>query len=59
MSSPYDCITNFIFVETEVSTADVVLVPGADHPQLMEKASSLYKKGMASYILHLGDTNLT
>jgi uncharacterized SAM-binding protein YcdF (DUF218 family) len=54
MSKPFDCITEFIFVETEVSPADVILVPGANHPPLMEKAASLYKQGMAPYILPSG-----
>lgn len=54
MSNPFDCITDFIFVETEVSPADVILVPGANHPQLMEKAATLYKQGMAPYILPSG-----
>ncbi|UAL46500.1 YdcF family protein [Sutcliffiella horikoshii] len=54
MSNPFDCITEFIFVETAVSPADVILVPGADHPQLMEKAVELYKQGLAPYILPSG-----
>ncbi|EOP54379.1 MULTISPECIES: YdcF family protein [Bacillus] len=54
MSYPFDCITNFIFVETEISPADVILIPGANHPQLMEKATSLYKQGLAPYILPSG-----
>lgn len=36
MSYPFDCITNFIFVETEMAPADVILVPGSNHLQLME-----------------------
>lgn len=54
MSYPFDCITDFIFVETEIAPADVILVPGANHPQLMEKAASLYKQGLAPYILPSG-----
>ncbi|PGC32506.1 hypothetical protein COM11_04845 [Bacillus pseudomycoides] len=54
MSYPFDCITNFIFVETEVAPADVILVPGANHPLLMERAVSLYKQGLAPYILPSG-----
>lgn len=54
MSNPFDCITEFIFVEMEVSPADVILVPGANHPQLMEKATTLYKQGLAPYILPSG-----
>lgn len=54
MANPFDCITEFIFVETAVSPADVILVPGANHPQLMEKASELYKQGLAPYVLPSG-----
>ena len=54
MSNPFDCITDFIFVETEVFAADIILVPGANHPKLMEKASQFYKKDLAPYILPSG-----
>ncbi|MYL54927.1 YdcF family protein [Pontibacillus yanchengensis] len=54
MAYPFDCITDFIFVETDISPADVILVPGADHPQLIEKAVALYKQGLAPYILPSG-----
>jgi uncharacterized SAM-binding protein YcdF (DUF218 family) len=54
MSYPFGCITNFIFVETEIAPADVILIPGANHPQLMEKAASLYQQGFAPYILPSG-----
>ncbi|MEE6451117.1 YdcF family protein [Gottfriedia acidiceleris] len=54
MNNPFDCFTDFIFVENETKKADVILVPGSDHPHLMEKASSLYKQGFAPYILPSG-----
>ncbi|ALC89133.1 hypothetical protein AM500_04500 [Bacillus sp. FJAT-18017] len=54
MSYPFDCITDFIFVESELSPADVILVPGANHPPLMEKAAALYHQGLAPYILPSG-----
>lgn len=54
MSYPFDCVTEFIFVEDEISSSDVILVPGADHPPLMEKAAALYKQGLAPYILPSG-----
>ncbi len=54
MTNPFNCITDFIFIETEVASADVILVPGANHPQLMEKAATLYKQGLAPYILPSG-----
>jgi uncharacterized SAM-binding protein YcdF (DUF218 family) len=54
MTYPFDCITDFIFVENEISSADVILVPGANHPQLMERAAALFKQGLAPYILPSG-----
>jgi uncharacterized SAM-binding protein YcdF (DUF218 family) len=57
MSYPFDCITNFIFVETEIAPADVIVIPGASRPQLMEKAASLYHQGFAPYILPSGGAN--
>lgn len=57
MSYPFDCISNFIFVETDIKKADVVLIPGGSHPQLMERAVELYNKGFAPYILPSGGVN--
>lgn len=54
MTLPFDCITNFIFVESKISPADVILIPGSNHPQLMEEAAFLYKKGMAPFVLPSG-----
>ena len=57
MSYPFDCISELVFIETEIKTADIILVPGGSHPQLMEKASELYKQGLAPYILPSGHFN--
>ncbi|TWT01023.1 YdcF family protein [Planomicrobium sp. CPCC 101079] len=57
MPHPYDCISQFIFAETHISPADVILVPGGSQPQLMEKAVFLYSEGMAPYILPSGGAN--
>ena len=57
MSYPFDCISDLIFVETEIKNADIILVPGGSHPQLMEKAAELYKQGLAPYILPSGYFN--
>lgn len=54
MSYPFDCISNFMFFETEIGPADVILVPGGSHPQLMERAAMLYHEGIAPYILPSG-----
>jgi uncharacterized SAM-binding protein YcdF (DUF218 family) len=43
-----------IILETEIERADVILVPGGSHPQLMEKASELYHQQLAPFILPSG-----
>lgn len=55
--SAIKCISDFIFAETEVEKADVILIPGASQSQLMERAAELYNKGYARYILPSGGTN--
>ncbi len=57
MGYPFDCISELVFVETEIKTADIILVPGGSHSQLMEKAAELYKQGLAPYILPSGHFN--
>lgn len=57
MNYPFDCISELVFVHTEIQSADIILVPGGSHPQLMEKAAELYKKGLAPYILPSGSVN--
>lgn len=54
MTYPFDCITNFIFVESKISSADVIVIPGSNHPQLMVEASNLFKQGIAPFILPSG-----
>jgi uncharacterized SAM-binding protein YcdF (DUF218 family) len=56
MSYPFDPITQFIFLDTELEQADLILVPGGSHPQLMEKAAELYHRGLAPLILPSGGT---
>ena len=57
MMYPFDCITNFIFVENEPTKVDVILVAGGGRPQLIEKAIELHKQGYASHILISGGAN--
>jgi uncharacterized SAM-binding protein YcdF (DUF218 family) len=57
MPHPFDCITEFIFAETPIEPADVILVPGGSFPELMEHAAALYHQGMAPYILPSGGVN--
>ena len=57
MKYPFDCISEFIFVETDVEKSDVILIPGASQSQLMEKAVELYNMGFAKYILPSGGVN--
>lgn len=57
MEHPFDCITNFIFVEHKPTQADIILIPGGSRPQLIEKAVKLYHQGLAPYILPSGGKN--
>ncbi|MGB9706656.1 MAG: YdcF family protein [Microgenomates group bacterium] len=50
-------ITKFIFVEDKPQKADLIIVPGSSHPQLPQKAVSLYKEGFAPKILFTGGFN--
>jgi uncharacterized SAM-binding protein YcdF (DUF218 family) len=54
MNYPFDCISDLVFVKTEIQAADIILVPGGSHSELMEKASELYKQGLAPLILPSG-----
>jgi uncharacterized SAM-binding protein YcdF (DUF218 family) len=58
MNYPFSCITDFIFVETEIQPADIILVPGGSYPQQIEKVAELYHQGMAPYILPSGGHNV-
>ncbi|WP_152391854.1 YdcF family protein [Paenibacillus guangzhouensis] len=51
---PFDCITDFMFFETRIEPADLILIPGGSHPQLMERAAELYHQGLAPYLLPSG-----
>lgn len=57
MKFPFDCISEFIFVETEIEKSDIILIPGGSHPQLVVKAAELYHRGLAPYILPSGSAN--
>ncbi len=57
MQYPFDCISEFIFAETGVRKSDVILIPGASHSQLMERAAELYHRGFARYVLPSGGAN--
>ena len=54
MPYPFDSITEFMFFEAKLEPADVILIPGGSHPQLMEKAAELFHQGLAPYILPSG-----
>ncbi len=47
-------ITEFIFVETPLTAADVIWVPGNARPDHAPAAAELYKKGMAPLIIPSG-----
>lgn len=51
------CITDFVFQETIIEPADVILIPGGARRQLMERAAELYRQGMAPLVLPSGGAN--
>ncbi|MNC10864.1 hypothetical protein D3C75_585450 [compost metagenome] len=46
-----------MFFETEMQPADLIMIPGGSHPQLMERAAALYHQGLAPLILPSGGRN--
>lgn len=57
MGYAFDCISDLVFVKTEVQKADIILIPGGSHQQLGKKAAELYLQGYAPYILPSGPYN--
>lgn len=57
MGYPFDCISEFIFVETPIEKADIILIPGGSHAGQMERAAELYHQGYAPYLLPSGGFN--
>jgi len=54
MTYPFDCISEFLFVEHEVVPSDIMLVPGGSAPEQMQRAVELYCAGTAPWILPSG-----
>ncbi|MCK4671148.1 MAG: YdcF family protein [Candidatus Aegiribacteria sp.] len=52
-----ETITDFVFMETPISRADLILIPGGSYPKLMEKAALLYHEGFALKVLPSGGAN--
>lgn len=50
MAYPFDCISDFMFFETDLGPADVILIPGAGQRQLMERAAALYHQYFRHHI---------
>jgi uncharacterized SAM-binding protein YcdF (DUF218 family) len=57
MNYPFDCISEFIFVDDPPERADIIFIPGGSHSQLMIRATELYKQGFAPFILPSGRFN--
>lgn len=53
----FNSITDFVFMENQIEPADVILIPGGSHKQLIEHAVKLYHYGLAPYILPSGGSN--
>lgn len=52
-------ITEFVFAEHELESADIIFIPGSGHPQLAEEAAGLYHQGLAPWILPSGRYSIT
>ena len=58
-TSTIAAITELVFLETLVETADIILIPGGHPRQLMERAAELYHRGLAPWLLPSGGPNAT
>ncbi|MEA4964039.1 YdcF family protein [Lutispora sp.] len=58
MKFVFSSISDFIFMEDDIEPADVILIPGGSHKQLIESAAKLYHDGFAPYILPSGGSNV-
>ncbi|MDP4180848.1 MAG: YdcF family protein [Bacillota bacterium] len=54
---PFDFISDFIFVESELVPSDIILIPGSDCKELMIRAVELINSKMAPLILVSGGYN--
>ena len=54
MTHPFDCISEFLFVEHEIVPSDIILVPGGSVPEQIQRAVELYRAGIACWILPSG-----
>lgn len=57
MKYGYEGITEFIFMNDEISKVDVILIPGGSYSELAIQAAELYNKGYTKYILPSGGEN--
>jgi len=53
----FQCISDFIFLETNICPSDIILIPGSDCPELAVRAAEFYKVGLAPIILISGGHN--
>jgi len=55
MEKPFECISDFIFINSELSQADIIIVLGGNKAEkLISSAAQLYKNKYASKILITG-----
>ncbi|WP_425539163.1 YdcF family protein [Microaceticoccus formicicus] len=47
-------LTDFIFMENELKASDLIMLPGSRSIETIELAASIYKEGLAPYILASG-----
>ena len=47
-------VGNFVFMENQPESADIIFVPGNSYPDMAEKAAELYRLGLAPMVLPSG-----
>lgn len=47
-------VGNFVFMENQPESADIIFVPGNSYPYMAEKAAELYRLGLAPMVLPSG-----
>ena len=49
-------VGNFVFMENQPESADIIFVPGNSYPYMAEKAAELYRLGLRRWFFQVEDT---
>ena len=57
MRKTIDCITDFVFLESKLQKADLIIVAGSKGIKVPRKVVEIYKEGFAKKIIYTGGFN--